>query len=118
MNEKLRLIRQVLLVSGYPLEEVDSFIAKHNSWYYIWEKFKALALKNWRDGIKRGDKNFAGQMQLLGEVRKLCPATGQDPYSVNNNFAPKFALMFNAITQEEYFEIRRKGAKSKHQEAA
>lgn len=112
MNDKLRLIRLVLIASGDPIEEVDSFISKHEQWFFLWELFKAIALRNWRAGIKRGDVNFMGQMQIIGEIRKQCPATGSEPYSVNNNLAPKFALMVNAITKSDYFEIRKRKAKT------
>lgn len=113
--DQIRLVRYSLIASGFDTEVVTEFINRWDSWYALWERFKAVALGQYRNNIRRGDRDFKAQMDILAELRWQGKGGGDKEFEVNNNHAPKFAAMFNAITHSDHFELRRKGGKSKHE---
>ncbi len=105
-SKQIQVMRFILRGNGYSKEFTDQIMNSAEEWYPIWLEFKKVALENRKNGIFRGRMGYLGQMQILGEIRKKCPARGNVPYEVNNDYAPVFARFFNAITKSEYFELR------------
>lgn len=103
---QISVIRSILRGHNYSPCLVDNIMGKVDEWYPIWLEFKVIALRNFRANIRYGEKGYLGQMQILGEIRKMCPARGSEPYEVNNDWAPIFARLFNAIVHCDYFELR------------
>jgi len=104
--DQVKLMRFILRAEGYTTEDVNEIMSDVNEWYPIWLEFKRIALANMRANIFPGKRGYLGQMQILGEIRKMCPDRGNKPYEVNNNLAPIFARFFNAIAKQDYFELR------------
>jgi hypothetical protein len=110
-KEQIKIMRFILRAESYSADEVDEIMEDISSWYEIWLEFRAIALAQMRAGINCGTYGYLGQMQILGEIRKKCPARGNKPYEVDNNYAPIFARFYNAIVKKPYFELRNKKQK-------
>ena len=105
-KDQIKIMRFILRAEGYTAEQTDKIMSDSANWYEIWIEFKSIALAQMRAGINYGTYGYLGQMQILGEIRKKCPARGNKPYEVNNNHAPIFARFYNAIVKKPYFELR------------
>lgn len=116
--EKIKIARHALLSAGYRDEALNYFMSSIYEWYPIWLEFKEIAMRQKNAGVTRGKTGFMGQMQIIGEVRKKCPARGNKPYEVNNDFAPMAARLFNCLIGYDYFELRASKATAEIKRAA